>query len=62
VRAAGWSWGTIAAGFAADQPAKVDRLVLYDQPEMPKLGAYRTVARDAALQRWLNGVPVRAIA
>ena len=66
--AAGWSWGTtIAAGFAAEQPAKVNRLVLYAPvwvPETtsatadtPKLGAYRMVTRDAALQRWMNGVP-----
>lgn len=64
----GWSWGTtIAAGFAAEQPAKVNRLVLYApvwlsqgtpaSAEPPKLGAWRAVTRDAALQRWLNGVP-----
>jgi len=66
--AVGWSWGTtIASGFAAEQPAKVNRLVLYAPvwlpqgtpaaAETPKLGAYRLVTRDAALQRWLNGVP-----
>jgi pimeloyl-ACP methyl ester carboxylesterase len=75
--AVGWSWGTtIVAGFAAEQPAKVNRLVLYapvwlplassgtppatpaaTTAEPPKLGAYRMVTRDAALQRWLNGVP-----
>ena len=64
----GWSWGTtIAGGFAAEQPMKVNRLVLYapvwvpqDAPtagEPPKLGAYRMVTRAAALQRWLKGVP-----
>ncbi len=60
-----WSWGTtIAAGFAAEQPSKVNRLVLYapvwvsqSTGEPPKLGAYRMVTRAAALQRWLNGVP-----
>jgi pimeloyl-ACP methyl ester carboxylesterase len=67
--AMGWSWGTtIVAGFAAEQPAKVNRLVLYapvwvpetaspPPAETPKLGAYRMVTREAALQRWLNGVP-----
>jgi len=63
----GWSWGTtIAGGYAAEQPAKVNRLVLYapvwlpptaSTAEAPKLGAYRMVTRDAALARWLNGVP-----
>lgn len=64
----GWSWGTtIAAGFAAEQPAKVNRLVLYAPVWLPltpppappagKLGAYRLVTRDAAQTRWLNGVP-----
>jgi len=64
--AAGWSWGTtIAAGFAAEQPGKVNRLVLYapvwlaqtPAPATGTLGAYRLVTRDAALKRWLNGVP-----
>lgn len=64
----GWSWGTtIAGGFAAERPMKVNRLVLYApvwvsqtaaaKPEPPKLGAYRVVTPAAALQRWLNGVP-----
>ena len=64
----GWSWGTtIAGGFAAEQPAKVNRLVLYasvwlshDTPptgDAAKLGAYRMVTSDAAQKRWLNGVP-----
>ena len=64
----GWSWGTaITATYAAEQPGKVARLALYApswirttpslvQVEGP-LGAYRTVTRDAALQRWLTGVP-----
>ncbi len=66
--AMGWSWGTtIAAGFAAAQPQKVERLVLYapvwtvpgavPAPAPAKLGAYRTVSSGAARQRWLNGVP-----
>jgi pimeloyl-ACP methyl ester carboxylesterase len=68
VDAMGWSWGTtIAAGFAAAQPQKVERLVLYApvwivQGEVAalggggKLGAYRTVTGDSAKQRWLTGV------
>ena len=66
--AMGWSWGTtIAAGFAAAQPQKVERLVLYAPiwtvpgaaPVLAsgKLGAYRAVGIGAARQRWLNGVP-----
>ena len=72
--AAGWSWGTtIAAGFAAEHPEKVNRLVLYAPvwlaqtapgtassqatPASPPLGAYRVVSREDALKRWLNGVP-----
>ena len=65
----GWSWGTaIAAGYAAEHPDRVDRLVLYApvwlpqtqtpaNVEPPKLGAYRIVTRQSALDRWLNGVP-----
>ncbi len=69
VNVIGWSWGTtIAGGFAAEQPAKVNRLVLYapvwvaqtGPPTIaaePKIGAYRTITREAALERWLKGVP-----
>lgn len=64
----GWSWGTsITANYTADNPAKVNRLVLYapqwirTTPSLVqvqgKLGAYRTVSRDQALGRWLTGVP-----
>ncbi len=64
----GWSWGTtIAGGFAAEHPDKVERLVLYapvwlshDAPptgDAARLGAYRRVTPDAARARWLNGVP-----
>ena len=64
----GWSWGTsIMAAYTAANNDKVNRLVLYaplwlrttpaaiggDGP----LGAYRTVTKDAAKKRWLNGVP-----
>ena len=57
----------ITANYAAENPAKVARLALYapawfrTTPSLVqvegKLGAYRTVSRDAALQRWLTGVP-----
>lgn len=65
----GWSWGTtIAGGYAAQAPGKVNRLVLYaplwvlrEPPPIGagggKVGAYRTVTREQALARWLNGVP-----
>jgi pimeloyl-ACP methyl ester carboxylesterase len=64
----GWSWGTAIMGaYTAQNNAKVDRLVLYaplwlikDAPPIGgqgPLGAYRTVAKDAAQQRWLRGVP-----
>ncbi|MBX3634453.1 MAG: alpha/beta fold hydrolase [Rubrivivax sp.] len=64
----GWSWGTsITATFTADNPGKVNRLVLYapqwirTTPSLVqvsgKLGAYRTVSRDQALGRWMTGVP-----
>src|SRR4030095_10204720 len=64
----GWSWGTAIMGaYTAQHNAKVDRLVLYaplwlikDAPPIGgqgPLGAYRTVAKDAAQQRWLRGVP-----
>ena len=64
----GWSWGTVIAGaFAAANPNKVERLVMYAPlwlRQVPgglrvdgPMGAYRTVTFDAARQRWLNGVP-----
>lgn len=65
----GWSWGTATqARFAADNPALVERLVLYAplwtlQGPPPisagagPLGAYRTVTQAQARQRWLAGVP-----
>ena len=67
----GWSWGTsLVSRFAADNPALVDRLVLYAPlwlrdansrgavpvPEGP-LPAYRTVTRAQARERWMAGVP-----
>jgi pimeloyl-ACP methyl ester carboxylesterase len=63
----GWSWGTAIMGmYTAQNNSKVNRLVLYaplwifstkpiiggDGP----LGAYRTVSKAAAKDRWLKGV------
>ncbi len=64
----GWSWGTTIMGwYTAQHNDKVNRLVLYapqwisTTPSLlstaDKLGAYRSVTRDAAKARWLNGVP-----
>jgi pimeloyl-ACP methyl ester carboxylesterase len=64
----GWSWGTTIMGwYTAQNNDKVNRLVLYapqwirNAPSLTdsggKLGAYRTVSRDAAKGRWLTGVP-----
>jgi pimeloyl-ACP methyl ester carboxylesterase len=65
----GWSWGTVLMGaYAAAHSEKVDRLVLYApvwnrqtpslvQPGSGPLGAYRTVTREGAKQRWYTGVP-----
>jgi pimeloyl-ACP methyl ester carboxylesterase len=58
----GWSWGTvITASYAAEYPAKVERLVLYaplwirTTPSLiqaeGKIGAYRVVSREAAEKR-----------
>jgi pimeloyl-ACP methyl ester carboxylesterase len=64
----GWSWGTtIMASYTAENPDKVERLILYapqwlrttpplTQPP-GKLGAYRTVTRETARERWYTGVP-----
>ncbi|WP_149539503.1 alpha/beta hydrolase [Siccirubricoccus phaeus] len=66
----GWSWGTsLMARFAADNPALVERLVLYapvwlrEGPSLAaagtggELGAYRWVTQAQARERWLNGMP-----
>jgi pimeloyl-ACP methyl ester carboxylesterase len=64
----GWSWGCATMGsYAAAHPDKVHKLVLFapgwlrDAPSPTDqggpLGAWRAVSRDAALARWLNGVP-----
>jgi pimeloyl-ACP methyl ester carboxylesterase len=63
----GWSWGTAIMGmYTAEHNDKVNRLVLYaplwlfNTPPIiggdGPLGAYRTVSKDAARQRWLKGV------
>jgi pimeloyl-ACP methyl ester carboxylesterase len=64
----GWSWGTSIMGwYTAQHNDQVNRLVLYAplwfspgrslvSPDS-KLGAYRTVTREAARARWLAGVP-----
>ncbi len=64
----GWSWGASLAGrYTAENPEKVDRLVLLGpmwfqvpvtlDPFPRKIPAYRIVKRDRALARWLQGVP-----
>jgi pimeloyl-ACP methyl ester carboxylesterase len=65
----GWSWGTtLMATYTTQNNSKVERLVLYapswirQTPSLVQTGsgatpAYRMVARDAALGRWLTGVP-----
>ncbi|MBI2319208.1 MAG: alpha/beta fold hydrolase [Betaproteobacteria bacterium] len=64
----GWSWGTSIMGwYTARNNDKVHRLVLYapgwirTTPSLinagDNFGAYRTVSRDAAKDRWLTGVP-----
>jgi pimeloyl-ACP methyl ester carboxylesterase len=64
----GWSWGTVTMGwYTAQHNERVEKLVLLAPlwlgrvaplaAPAPKLGAYRTVTRDAAKARWLAGVP-----
>ena len=65
----GWSWGTSIMGwYTAQNNAKVAKLVLYAPQWIrnsgasltdsgAKLGAYRSVSREAAKGRWLTGVP-----
>ena len=67
----GWSWGTVTmATYTTQNPNKVERLVLYapgwirqnpsitgPQVAAGPLGAYRTVTREMAMQRWMTGVP-----
>ena len=69
----GWSWGTaITATYAAENPAKVERLALYapvwirTTPSLVqvegKIGAYRTVTREQAMTRKDTGVPANKLA
>src|SRR5262245_12088279 len=64
----GWSWGTAIMGmYTTGHNERVNRLVLYaplwlfsTRPLIGgsgPLGAYRTVTKDEAKQRWLSGVP-----
>jgi pimeloyl-ACP methyl ester carboxylesterase len=64
----GWSWGTSIMGmYTTQNNDKVSKLVLYAPQWIrttaslvqagPKVGAYRTVSKDAAKGRWLTGVP-----
>jgi len=64
----GWSWGTSIMGwYTVQNNDKVAKLVLYAPQWIRntasltdsggKLGAYRSVSRDAAKARWLTGVP-----
>jgi pimeloyl-ACP methyl ester carboxylesterase len=64
----GWSWGTaLTAATTTQNPDKIARLMLYAPTWLRStpsplagpgpLGAYRTVTREQARARWLNGVP-----
>ena len=64
----GWSWGTSIMGwYTAQNNDKVNKLVLYAPQWIrttaslvqagAKIGAYRTVSRNAAKGRWLTRVP-----
>ncbi|MBR0758572.1 alpha/beta fold hydrolase [Bradyrhizobium jicamae] len=64
----GWSWGTtLMATYTTQNASKVERLILYApvwirqtpslvQAGPGKLGAYRTVTREQAKERWYAGV------
>jgi pimeloyl-ACP methyl ester carboxylesterase len=65
----GWSWGTtLMASYTIRNPDRVERLLLYApiwirrappliQAGPGPLGAYRTVTREEAKQRWYSGMP-----
>jgi pimeloyl-ACP methyl ester carboxylesterase len=64
----GWSWGTtLMATYTTGHAEKVERLLLYAplwirqtpffQTGPGPLGAYRTVTREVAKERWYTGVP-----
>lgn len=62
----GWSWGTtLVAGYAADHPERVEKLVLYAPVWIRKgaspitgTGAYRSVRKEAVRERGLRGIPM----
>ena len=69
----GWSWGTTIMGaYTSAHNDRVAKLVLYapqwfrSTPSLTDrggpLGAYRTVTREEAKKRWLNGVPAEHVA
>jgi pimeloyl-ACP methyl ester carboxylesterase len=65
----GWSWGTFSTPtYTIAHPDKVARLALYApiwigqtrrlaEADSGRMPAYRTVTREQASARWLNGVP-----
>jgi pimeloyl-ACP methyl ester carboxylesterase len=65
----GWSWGTtLMATYTTQNASKVERLMLYApswirttasllQTGSGPIPSYRTVRKDQARDRWLNGVP-----
>ncbi|UFN48757.1 alpha/beta fold hydrolase [Roseomonas sp. OT10] len=61
----GWSWGTTLVGrFATENPGQVERAVLYapvwtgGTAALGEVsGAFRSVTRAQARERWMNGVP-----
>lgn len=63
VHLVGWSWGAaVAAQYAAENPAKVERLVLYAPiwliARAPVYqGAYRTVTHDSVRPIYIAGIP-----
>lgn len=65
----GWSWGTaLKAGYTMNNNDRVNKLVLYAPlwtlkvpPPISGSGAYRSVARDAARQRGVRGIPPQRV-
>lgn len=59
----GWSWGTSTmTRYVTLNPTKVSKLVIYAAQwfrpyAAPPVTAYRTVTRDQAYSRWINGLP-----
>ena len=69
VNLVGWSWGTaLMAGYTMNNNDRVNKLVLFAPlwklkapPPFSGTGAYRTVARDAARQRGVRGIPSQRV-